>query len=148
MHLLIKWKTIFMSIIQMRAWIKIYLINSNKKNCMDFFLLPIPNGKRIWFWYETAPANASYLRISASNLKILHIVHKAGPFHILLWTIIFHFHQGYGLKSFKQNLVATTGRRAEWKYLKFCRNNQYIIKTGADYFLAEIWSKRTEWRPF
>ena len=36
-------------------------------------LLCIPNGKRIWFWYETAPADASKLRIRKQS-HISHIV--------------------------------------------------------------------------
>ena len=42
----------------------------------------------IWFWYETAAADTSE-SVTASNFQIMHIVNKAGLFHILFGLIKF-----------------------------------------------------------
>ena len=50
------------------------------------YLLRIPNGKRIWFWYETAlAADASYLRIRKQYQNSVKS-QQSGPMSHIVWT--------------------------------------------------------------
>ena len=59
-------------------------------------LLRIPNGKRIWFWYETAPApvDASELK-NRKQSKNSAYSQQSGPISHIVCT---DFHQCYGFK--------------------------------------------------
>ena len=52
-------------------------------------LLRIPNGKHIWFWYETAalaaPADANYLRIREQSKNSAYCL-QSGPISHIIWT--------------------------------------------------------------
>ena len=53
-------------------------------------LLRIPNRKRIWFWYKTAPATATaagpnYLRISKQSKNSAYS-QQSGPISNIVWT--------------------------------------------------------------
>ena len=48
-------------------------------------LLRIPNAKRIWFWYETAPANASELSI-CKQCKNSAYSQLSRPISHIVWT--------------------------------------------------------------
>ena len=69
--------------------------------------LRIPNGKHIWFCMKCrqwlTPASSE----SASNHKIMHIVNKAGLFHILFGLIKFYQYCGFKFKSLIKNIVVT-----------------------------------------
>ena len=53
-------------------------------NCTQQFLR-IPNGKRIWFWYETAPSDASELRNRKQSQNYSYS-QQSGPILHIIWT--------------------------------------------------------------
>ena len=84
------------------------------------FLIHIPNGKRIWFWYKTAPAaEANYLRIRR-QYKNSAYSQQSGPIsNIVLTDLILNFIMVLNLKKikkFKKNYEVTV--QAEQLYEK------------------------------
>ena len=65
------------------------LLNSNEKKAhYKTVLLRIPNGKRIWFWYDTAEveaADANYFRI-CKQYKNYAYYQQSGPISQIVWT--------------------------------------------------------------
>ena len=55
-------------------------------------LLRIPNGKRIWFWYKTAPAAAAVVAADANYLRICKQYknssnsQQSGPISHIVWS--------------------------------------------------------------
>ena len=79
---------------------------------------------------------------SASNLKILHIVNKAGLFQILFWLIKFKFHQYYGFKfksfkSFKKTLWSLYRPKRCMKRFKILELQSVYLKLA----LISFWQK-------